>query len=104
MQIKNLVGQVNPYDKNKVQGSETRADVGKQAAKTSQEAGTNADKVQLSSEAKLRGAAYKEALEAPDVRRKKIDELKERVRNGTYKPDIKKAAVNLIRDDLDLIR
>ncbi|WP_245628732.1 flagellar biosynthesis anti-sigma factor FlgM [Salidesulfovibrio brasiliensis] len=70
----------------------------------SQQAGTQADKVQLSSEAKLRGAAYKQALESPDVRQRKIDELKERVRNGTYKPDIKKAAVNLIRDDLDLIR
>lgn len=104
MQIKNLVGDMNPYNKNKVNGSDARAEGTNNAARASKEAASGSDRIQLSSEAKLRGAAYKEALNSPDTRQKKIDDLKERVRNGTYKPDIKKAAENLIRDDLDLIK
>lgn len=102
MQIKNLVGHTNPYSNNKVQGSDARTDAAR-TQQTSKEAGQQADRIQLSSESKLRGAAFKEALDASDIRQKKVDELKEKVRNGTYQPDIKKAAANLIRDDLDLI-
>jgi negative regulator of flagellin synthesis FlgM len=68
--------------------------------KTSGEA---ADRVVLSSEARLRGAALQTAKEAPDVRREKVDELKRKVKDGTYRPDLKKAAANLICDDLDLL-
>lgn len=98
MEIKNLIGEVNPYSKKKV--DQARADSAEKGAKSGGEA---SDKVVLSSEAKLRSTALQAATDASDVRRKKVDELKTQVREGTYKPDIKKAAANLIRDDLDLL-
>lgn len=101
MVIRNIVGDQNPYANKKIERPEAK-DVrnAQESVKTSGEA---ADRVVLSSEARLRGAALQTAKEAPDVRREKVDELKRKVKDGTYRPDIKKAAANLIRDDLDLL-
>jgi negative regulator of flagellin synthesis FlgM len=101
MVIRNIVGDQNPYANKKIERSETKeARNSQESVKSSGEA---ADRVVLSSEARLRGAALQTAKEAPDVRREKVDELKRQVKDGTYQPDIKKAAANLIRDDLDLL-
>lgn len=101
MVIRNIVGDQNPYANKKIERSETKeARNSQESVKSSGEA---ADRVVLSSEARLRGAALQTAKEAPDVRREKVDELKRQVKDGTYRPDIKKAAANLIRDDLDLL-
>lgn len=99
MEIKNILGEVNPYSKKKV-GESNRTESGK-ASKSS--SGPGSDKIVLSSEAKLRSTALQAANEAPDVRRQKVEALREQVRNNTYQPNIKKAAANLIRDDLDLL-
>ncbi|WP_338670137.1 flagellar biosynthesis anti-sigma factor FlgM [Pseudodesulfovibrio methanolicus] len=101
MVIRNIVGDQNPYANKKIERPEAK-DVrnAQESVKTSGEA---ADRVVLSSEARLRGAALQTAKEAPDVRREKVDELKRKVKDGTYQPNIKKAAANLIRDDLDLL-
>ncbi|WP_243547061.1 flagellar biosynthesis anti-sigma factor FlgM [Pseudodesulfovibrio tunisiensis] len=105
MVIKNIVGDMHPYAKKKIDSPD--AQKAQRAQQTSQQASRasadTADRVVLSPEARLRGAALKGANDAPDVRSEKIRDLKERVRNGTYEPDIKKAAANLIRDDLDLL-
>ncbi|HKI81534.1 MAG TPA: flagellar biosynthesis anti-sigma factor FlgM [Pseudodesulfovibrio sp.] len=100
MVIRNIVGDQNPYANKKIERPEAK-DVrnAQEGVKTSGEA---ADRVVLSSEARLRGTALQTAKEAPDARREKVDELKRKVQDGTYRPDIKKAAANLIRDDLDL--
>ncbi|SKA86600.1 anti-sigma-28 factor, FlgM family [Paucidesulfovibrio gracilis DSM 16080] len=98
MDIRHIAGELNPYAKQKVQeGQRTK---GGSSSNTASERG---DKVQLSSEARLRGAALSEAGGTSDVRADKVRDLKERVRNGTYKPDIKKAAANLLRDDINLL-
>lgn len=99
MDIKNVVGELNPYTKQKVQETK-RTRSSDTSAGTS---GDSGDSVQLSSEARLRGAALTEAGRSSDVRSERVQELKEQVRNGTYQPDIKKAAANLIRDDLSLL-
>ncbi|MEF2145078.1 MAG: flagellar biosynthesis anti-sigma factor FlgM [Desulfovibrionaceae bacterium] len=99
MDIKTIAGEINPYSKQKVQEGQRT----KNAKLAEQSATESGDKVQLSSEARLRGAALSEAGRAADVRADKVKDLKERVRNGTYKPDVKKAAANLIRDDLNLL-
>ena len=101
MVIKNIVGEQNPYTNKKIERREP-ADQ-KLAQETARDSGSAADRVVLSSEGRLRGAALKTANEAPDVRRKKVDELKRQIKDGTYQPDLKKAAANLIRDDLDLL-
>jgi negative regulator of flagellin synthesis FlgM len=101
MVIRNIVGDQNPYANKKIERSEAKeARNAQESAKTSGEA---ADRVVLSSEARLRGAALQTAKEAPDVRREKVDKLKRQVQEGTYRPDLKKAAANLIRDDLDFL-
>lgn len=98
MEIKNLLGEVNPYTKKKIESARSE-----RSGTSAKSGGETADKVVLSSEAKLRSTALQTATDAPDVRRRKVDELKAQVREGTYKPDIRKAAANLIRDDLDLL-
>ncbi len=60
------------------------------------------DTVSLSGEAKLRATALSEATQTPDVRQEKIKELKEKVQNGSYEPDFKKAASNLLLEELQL--
>ncbi|WP_272700648.1 flagellar biosynthesis anti-sigma factor FlgM [Desulfovibrio sp. Fe33] len=101
MVIRNIVGDQNPYANKKIDRPEAKeVRSARQDAKTSEE---TADRVVLSSEARLRGAALQTAKEAPDVRREKVDQLKRQVQDGTYMPDLKKAAANLIRDDLDLL-
>ncbi len=102
MVIKNIVGEMNPYANKKVEGQRPveAQQKAQEAVKTS---GEVADRVVLSSEARLRGAALQTANETPDVRREKVDKLKQQVKDGTYKPNLQKAAANLIRDDLDLL-
>ena len=102
MVIKNIVGEMNPYAKKKVEGQRP-TDVQQRSQEAVKTSGEAADRVVLSPEARLRGAALQTANEAPDVRRDKVDRLKQQVKDGTYRPDVKKAAANLIRDDLDLL-
>ena len=99
MEINKLIGELNPYAKKKV-GDNQSAGSSSRSSRADQQ---SSDKVNLSSEAKLRGAALQTASTAPDVRAEKVRELKEKVRNGTYQPDIRKAARNLLRDDFELI-
>jgi negative regulator of flagellin synthesis FlgM len=102
MVIKSIIGDQNPYTNEKIKKREP-TDLQRTQQGTTKSSGETADRVVLSSEARLRGAALQSANEAPDVRRKKVDELKRQVQDGTYKPDLKKAAANLIRDDLDFL-
>ncbi|MBN2139435.1 MAG: flagellar biosynthesis anti-sigma factor FlgM [Desulfovibrionaceae bacterium] len=101
MEIKNLIGELNPYAKRKIDETGKAPDKGAENARSGTEKAN--DVVSLSAEAKLRIAAHNAASEASDLRADKVRELKEKVRNDTYRPDIKKAAANLIRDDLDLL-
>ena len=100
MEIKNLTGQINPYTNKRVDQPEGGPGKGSPAQKA---AGGGDVTVNLSSAAKLMSTATHEAQNASDVRTEKVNKLKEQVRNGTYQPDIKKAAQNLVRDDLDLL-
>jgi negative regulator of flagellin synthesis FlgM len=101
MHIKNLIEGLNPYGlKKKVQEPDQPGHEGRSSQAGSSE---STDKVNLSSEAKLRATARSEASNAPDVRAEKVAELQEKVRNGTYQIDDRKTAENLVRDDLDLL-
>ncbi|MBG0790901.1 MAG: flagellar biosynthesis anti-sigma factor FlgM [Desulfovibrionaceae bacterium] len=101
MVIKNIAGENSPYANKKIERPE--ANNLQKAQEAARHSGDSADSVVLSPEARLRGTALTAANEAPDIRREKVDELKRKVQDGTYKPDLKKAAANLIRDDLDLL-
>lgn len=102
MDIKKVYGEVSGYSAQKLaenaKSQQAKASPGDSASPAS------GDKIALSPEARLLGAALSTASTAPDVRAEKVRSLKEQVQAGTYKPDIKKAAANLIRDDLSLIK
>lgn len=102
MEIKKAYGDLNAYSAQKLQESQ-RAQLD-QAAKGAAEARQVGDKVALSPEARLLATASGAAAAAPDTRADKVRELKEQVQAGTYKPDIRKAAANLIRDEVSLTR
>ncbi|WP_027720960.1 flagellar biosynthesis anti-sigma factor FlgM [Maridesulfovibrio zosterae] len=97
------INQYNPtplkaYSENRVKDA---------AAKTqpqSQSSAASRDVVNVSSQARLIGTARQTATESPDVREQKVKDLREQVRSGTYKPDIRKTAMNLVRDEVDFLR
>lgn len=62
------------------------------------------DVVNVSSQAKLLGTARQTATDSPDTREQKVRDLRDQVRAGTYKPDIRKTAMNLVRDEVDFLR
>lgn len=104
MEIKKVYGGLDPYAARRLQENQRvqqEQAVNRQNGAIDQHLG---DKVALSPEARLLGATMSAANAAPDARAEKVRTLKEQVQSGTYKPDIKKAAANLIRDDLNLIR
>lgn len=99
MEIKSVFNGVNPYEQKKIDD----LNKAKNAAKSSGAKPGGNDTVSVSQEARLTGTALRTAQAAPDVRADKIAELKRQIKDGTYKPDIRKTAKNLIRDDLSLI-
>lgn len=100
MEIKKVYGDVNPYASQKL--NETPRVQPEQPASAAATAQQTGDKVALSSEARLLATAMNVAGASPDVRADKVRELKEQVQSGTYKPDVRKAAANLLRDEMSL--
>lgn len=61
------------------------------------------DSVKISDQAKLYNEALAEARDTPDVRRKKVDELRALVQSGEYKPDLRKTAAKIVEEDLEML-
>lgn len=100
MEIKKVYGDVNPYSTQKLtENQRVQQEQPAQEAAATQPAG---DTVALSNQARLLATAMTVAQSAPDVRSDKVRELKAQVQNGTYKPDVKKAAANLLREEISL--
>lgn len=98
MEIKNLLEGRSAYKQGKVErpsGAEGKAKAKGADARES-------DTVVLSEEARLRVQALQAAQLDPGVRADRVQELKARVQSGTYEPDSRKVAENLLREDLDL--
>jgi negative regulator of flagellin synthesis FlgM len=74
----------------------------KKSSKPAQEnpVGVKDDKVILSSLAKEIGDIKKLVDSIPDINEKKIEEIKEKIKNGSYKIDSDKVAFKLIRESL----
>lgn len=98
MEIKKLYGDMTSYSTQQLQETQRAA----QEQNNAQAAKQTGDKVALSPEAKLLATAMSTANASPDARADKVRELKEQVQSGTYKPDIRKAAANLLRDELGI--
>lgn len=62
------------------------------------------DTVSVSQEAQLLTEARRTAQNTPDVRAERVEALRIQVSNGTYKPDSKLIAANLVREEPGLFR
>ena len=62
------------------------------------------DTVSVSQEAQLLTEARRTAQNTPDVRAEKVEALRIQVSNGTYKPDSKLIAANLVREEPGLFK
>lgn len=49
-------------------------------------AGFETDKIEISDEARIQQAAMKAAKQLPEVREDKVAELKQQIKDGTYRP------------------
>ncbi|MDR3641463.1 MAG: flagellar biosynthesis anti-sigma factor FlgM [Humidesulfovibrio sp.] len=100
MEIKKLYGDMTAYSSQNLQESQrVQQDQSAQDATGLKQSG---DTVALSSAAKLLASTVSTASNSSDVRADKVRNLKEQVQAGTYKPDIRKAAANLLRDEVSL--
>ena len=62
------------------------------------------DTVSVSQDALLLTEARRTAQNTPDVRAEKVEALRIQVSNGTYQPDSKLIAANLVREEPGLFR
>ncbi|EGJ51167.1 flagellar biosynthesis anti-sigma factor FlgM [Desulfocurvibacter africanus] len=97
MEIKNLLEGRGAYKQGKIDRTGTEA-----KSKTTDTESRGSDTVVLSEEARLRGQALQVANLDSGVRTDRVQELRERVKDGTYEPNLRKVAENLLRQDLDL--
>lgn len=62
------------------------------------------DTVTVSQDALLLTEARRAAQNTPDIRAEKVEALRTRVVNGTYRPDSMRIAAGLVREEPDLFR
>jgi negative regulator of flagellin synthesis FlgM len=98
MEIPGVIQALKNFEKSQAARSDSEGakDSGKSKSSTS-------DTVKFSSTAKLYSRTMREVRESPEARQQKIDQIKQLVESGQYKPDLKKTAENLIKQDLHLI-
>ncbi|MDR2745271.1 MAG: flagellar biosynthesis anti-sigma factor FlgM [Desulfovibrio sp.] len=92
----------DPYAASLEKNAETQARAA--AERVDGAASQGGDRVSVSQDALLMTEARRAAQNAPDVREDKVEELRIQVANGTYKPDSRLAAENLIREEPGLFR
>lgn len=100
MKITNpTLGNLDPYSRARVE--QKTGDTAERAAGQAP-LPVQGDRVSLSDEARLHTVARAEAAAAPDVRREKVDALKQSVADGTYTVDSRKVAQNLVASEVML--
>lgn len=92
----------DPYAASLEKNAETLARAAVERADSG--ASQGGDRVSVSQDALLMTEARRTAQTAPDVRADKVEELRIQVANGTYKPDSRLVAENLIREEPGLFR
>jgi negative regulator of flagellin synthesis FlgM len=101
LDIKKVLTGVSAYENSLEKTGSKKAGKSK-ADESSKSCCAGSDSVRISDEARLLSVANAESRAAPDVRRERVEQLKAEVNGGTYVPDAKAVAGNLIRDDLEL--
>ncbi|WP_045215299.1 flagellar biosynthesis anti-sigma factor FlgM [Desulfonatronovibrio magnus] len=95
MEIKGLITGLQSYEQSRINKDKGRGSPGTGAPRSS------SDRVSLSQDAKLFRTGLEQAMKADDVRADRVEELKARVKDGTYEPDSRRIAEKMIREDMD---
>jgi len=98
MVIKSILDRVGAYQQPKV---EKDAPQDKKTGKSESSAG-GTDRVNLSQEARLINETAKTARESQGVRVNKVEEIKNLIESGQYKPDNRKIAAKIVEEDLEI--
>jgi negative regulator of flagellin synthesis FlgM len=99
MEITNYSSKLRAVSGKETKSTERRVDRGG----SDSSAQSRTDRVEVSSQARVRGVALAKALETPEIRAEKVNRLREQVRDGTFQPDLRKTAENLVKEDFELI-
>ena len=101
MEIKNNLNPLDPYSRTTIAETKNGKAVqrGAQNATTPGSAGETGDRVSLSPEAKLRTEALTTAMNTPDDRQSRVQELKALVQSGEYVTDSKASASKTKAED-----
>jgi negative regulator of flagellin synthesis FlgM len=98
MQIKDVLNAVRGYEKPETESVDRPVRKDK-----SGKSSDRSDSVRISREGRLFARALREAQESPEVRRARVNEIKEQVDAGTYVIDSRKTAAKIVEEDLDLL-
>lgn len=98
MQIKDVLSAVKGYEKPETESTDRASRKEKPGS-----ASPRSDSVRISREGRLFARALREAQESPEVRRARVNEIKEQVESGTYVIDTRKTAAKIVEEDLDLL-
>jgi negative regulator of flagellin synthesis FlgM len=88
MKVNNVSGALGAYQ----QSGTRRVIPSKETART-----TKSDGVELSPEAQLVLSLKDKVTQAPEVRRERIEELRQQIANGTYRPNTRDVADRMIK-------
>ena len=80
-----------------------KADSSPKKGKSAHSSPPSGDSVRISNQGKLFTEAMTEARNTPDVRQRKVDELRALVESGEYEPDLRKTAARLVEEDFELL-
>lgn len=100
MNIRNT-GQMDLYGQVRLERPETPR-VGGRSPSAKGASALRTDTVSVSDEAVLRTEAYRTAMNAPDVRQDRINQLRDQIANGTYSIDSRRIADRLLREEADM--
>ncbi len=98
MQIKDILSAVRGYEKPETESVDRPVRKDKSGSSSDR-----SDSVRISREGRLFARALREAQESPEVRRARVNEIKEQVDAGTYVIDSRKTAAKIVEEDLDLL-
>ena len=101
MKINNMTNPdaLKAYGANAAQPSQVKTDTGhpQQGSTVSIR-----DKVDISSKVRMFQDIKKAALDAPDIRNEKVNEIEQKIDSGTYRPDYTVVADKLLSADINL--
>ncbi len=98
MSLQKVTTGLGPYEGASLQKTQKRQEAPSKGKEVSKEK----DTISLSSEAKLLAVGLREAQNAPEVRREKVDALKQQIADNTYTPNTKNIATKIVDEQMEL--